>query len=354
MKRFFSLIFCLALSCSALFAQSSLNAADDFVQQILFPKIVYVGDQTELQFTFNSPVDFFAPADPAHINGDTLYIDPSQPEFFSADESFTVKQVALYRNGMSYTLQVSFIPWKPGVIDIPSFNLNACIIGSKTEDGQTPETFGEYRIDLQPFTVESLSQKSGDLSLRPPSPPILLPGTNYVLWTVIIAGIIFLFLITFLLARIRVIQEFYYTIREKLGLMRNSHVTRRKLKRLLDSQADDVDFASSWQRIVRSYLEYRFGCPFGSVTASHVAGVINNATGNMLSDNQESAVMDLVSLFTRTDYIVFAQGSIDSRLDPPQEHEAAFAEGERMEIIKITDRCIVGLEAVNEETGVTV
>ncbi|MBR7078923.1 MAG: hypothetical protein IKI40_00180 [Treponema sp.] len=354
MKKFCSLLLCAAISCYALFAQSSLSAADDFVQQLLFPKIVYVGDQTELQFTFNSPIDFFALADPAKITGDSLYIEPSRPEFLSADDTFTVKQVILYRNGMTYTLQVSFIPWRPGVIDIPVFDLNTCIRDVKVDDSQNTEQYIAYGIDLQPFTVESLSQKNGDLSLRPPAAPILLPGTNYVMWTLIIGGVLFLFLITFLLARLRTIQEFYYTIREKLGLMRNSRVTRHKLKRLLDADDSDVDFASSWQKIVRSYLEYRFACPFASVTASHLAGVINNATGNMLSDNQESAVMDLVSLFTRTDYIVFAQGSIDSRLDPPQEHEAAFAEGERKEIVKITDACIVGLESVDENIGVGV
>ena len=64
--------------------------------------------------------------------------------------------------------------------------------------------------------------------------------------------------------------------------------------------------------------------------------------------------MDLVSLFTRTDYIVFAQGSIDSRLDPPQEHVAAFADGERKEIVMITSKCIDGLELVDKDIGVTV
>lgn len=355
MKRFCFLLLVPVISILSLYAQASLSANDDFVQQLVFPKILYVGDQSELQFTFNSPIDFFAPADPASISGDSLYIDPERPEFLSADCSFTVNQVILSRNGMTYTLMVSFVPWKPGIIDIPAFDLNACIRDDKLDDLQAAETSRSYYgIDLQPFTVESLSQKNGDVSLRPPASPILLPGTNYVLWTLITGGILLLFLITFLLARLRTIQELFYTIREKLGLMRNSHVTRRKLKRLLDSDADDVEFASSWQKIVRSYLEYRFASPFASVTASHLAGVINNVTGNMLNDDQESAVMDLVSLFTRTDYIVFAQGSIDSRLEPPQEHEAAFGEGEKKEIVGITDRCISELESVDEATGVTV
>lgn len=354
MKKFCTLIFSIAVSCFSLFAQNSLSASDDSVQQLLFPTIVYVGDQTELQFSFYSPVDFFAPADPARISGDILTIDPSRPEFRSEDDSFTVRQVILSRNGMTYTLQISFIPWKPGVIDIPVFDLNACTRDEKLNAGQNTEASIGYLIDLQPFTVESLAQKNGDLSLRPPAPPVLLPGTNYVVWTLIIGGIVLLFLITFLLARLRAIQEFYYTMMEKLGLLRNSHVARRKLKRLLVSDVSDVEFASSWQLLMRSYLEYRFGTPFASVTASHVAGVINNATGNMLSEEQESFVMDLVSLFTRTDYIVFAQGSIDSRMDPPQEHIAAFADGERKEIVKITEKCISGLEFADSNVGVTV
>ena len=139
MRRFFSLLLGAVLSSYALFAQSSLSAADDFVHQLVFPTVVYVGDQTELQFTFNSPIDFFAPADPTRIDGDSLTIDASRPEFLSEDDSFTVNSVVLYRNGMAYTLQVSFIPWKPGVIDIPMFDLNACIKDVKLTEGQNTE-----------------------------------------------------------------------------------------------------------------------------------------------------------------------------------------------------------------------
>ncbi|MBQ5384494.1 MAG: hypothetical protein IIU46_08610 [Treponema sp.] len=353
------------------FADSKNKGSDDFVQQIVLPSEVYVGDEVQLNYTFNSGVDFFTLASSKHIDGDTLYLNPALKPFADSDERYTVNEVSLHRNGMSYTLLIKFIPWVTGELTIPEFNLSACCLGKDAvivqkeaaEDSEA-EGFEEqvdtmaidsginpapYKIKLKPVNIISLSEKLGAVSLRPPVSPILLPGTNYIIWTLIVVGVILLFGICFVLAKIRSIQEFWYNLRERLGLIKVSKMTRRKLKKLSVKKCSDAEYAAEWQQLMRTYLDSRFGVPFSSVTTKRISSVIFNVTGGMLSELQEDAVLTIVSLFTRTDYIIFAQNSIDSKQLPVEIHEAAFNEGERGGIVESTVKAIEGLEKVEEE-----
>ncbi|MBQ1833430.1 MAG: hypothetical protein II563_08870 [Treponema sp.] len=353
------------------FADSKNKGSDDFVQQIVLPSEVYVGDEVQLNYTFNSGVDFFTLASSKHIDGDTLYLNPALKPFADSDERYTVNEVSLHRNGMSYTLLIKFIPWVTGELTIPEFNLSACCLGKDAvivqkeaaEDSES-EGFEEqvdtmaidsginpapYKIKLKPVNIISLSEKLGAVSLRPPVSPILLPGTNYIIWTLIVVGVILLFGICFVLAKIRSIQEFWYNLRERLGLIKVSKMTRRKLKKLSVKKCSDAEYAAEWQQLMRTYLDSRFGVPFSSVTTKRISSVIFNVTGGMLSELQEDAVLTIVSLFTRTDYIIFAQNSIDSKQLPVEIHEAAFNEGERGGIVESTVKAIEGLEKVEEE-----
>ena len=65
-----------------------------------------------------------------------------------------------------------------------------------------------------------------------------------------------------------------------------------------------------------------FGFDFSTVPSSRIAKVISNVTGDMLDEKEESVVMSICAMFVRTDYIRFAQGSIDSKLLPSNEHKA--------------------------------
>ena len=58
----------------------------------------------------------------------------------------------------------------------------------------------------------------------------------------------------------------------------------------------------------------------------------------------EEALISLVQLFKRTDYIKFARGSIDSRLLPASEHETVLGKYERKSIVKSTDSLIQKIE----------
>ncbi len=385
MKKIFLLPLIFIAATLSVFADTkNKSTSGDFVQQFVLPSEVYIGDEVELHYTFNSGVDFFALADSKHIDGDTLYLNPHLKPFVDADERYTVNEVSLHRNGMSYTLLIKFVPWVTGELKFPTFNLSACCLGKDAEivdeektgdkdasekDSAEKKDGGEkifeeqvdtmaldsginpapYKIRLQGVNIISLSENLGAISLRPPVSPLLLPGTNYILWTLIVVGVLLLFGICFVLAKMRAIQEAWYNLRERLGLIRMSQLTRRHLKKLASKKCSDVEYATEWQKIMRTYLDSRFGVPFGAVTTKRIASVIFNVTGGMLSDSQEDAVLTIVSLFTRTDYIIFAQNSIDSKQLPVEIHEAAFNEGERAGIVESTNGAIEGLEKVDDE-----
>ena len=376
MKKLFLICLVFISTVFFTFADSKNSSSEDFVQQLVLPSEVYVGDEVQLHYTFNSGVDFFTLADSRHIDGNVLYLNPALKPFADENERYTVTEVSLHRNGMSYTLLVKFIPWVTGELSFPPFNLSACCLGldaaippksdsgSDSEENENAGIFqpqedtmaidsginpAPYKISLHPVTIISLVENLGAVSLRPPVPPILLPGTNYIIWTLIVVGVLLLFGICFIFARLNAIQELWYSIQERLGLIRMSKLTRRHLKKLAVKKCTDAEYAAEWQKIMRKYLDSRFGIPFASVTTKRIASAIFNVTGGMLSESQEDAVLTIVSLFTRTDYIIFAQNSIDSKQLPVEVHEAAFNEGERSGIVESTTEAINGLEKADDE-----
>ena len=329
MKRHTVCIMCGLLLC--------LQAA--MAQQMLVPKEIYVGDRAQLRYMFQSPIDFFSFSHEGA--GDTLSFDVNAPFFRAQAEKCTVQEVLLQRVGITYTLLITFVPWKPGEIDFGSLNVSE-LCGAKEGDPS-------YELTLAPVIVSSLVEKTGVHSLRSPLAPFLLPGTNYVLWFLIIAVLLLLCLMGVVIARFSSIIIFIMSLRERFGYYRNASHTRKALSLLGKKDCEDMQFAQDWQKIMRAYLQYRFKTSFVSVTSQRVLNVISLATGDMLNIEQENAVMSLQSLFVRTDYIRYAANSIDSRSLPAVDHLAQFADGERQHIIEFSVMDISALELQEKE-----
>jgi len=322
--------------------QSSSSGED--IQQALVPKEVFVGDSAQVQYMFRSAVDFFALA-PDAVVGDTLHISVHQKPFTDMTEKCTVSKVELVRKDFSYTLIITFVPWQPGKIEFGTFDLNAASRNSSNVQKGVQEDSAPFEIDFAPVTIASLSEMTGSTTLRPPISPITVPGTNYIVWLFIIIAILLLFTIGMLLAKLpKVIRKFRLWKRQ-IEFLKNTNITNRRLRKLQQKkQLDDSEFAAEWQSIMRTYLSNRFGQSFESVASSRIAASVRNCTGNMLSDEQQDTVDELEALFRRTDYIRFAPGSVDAELLPLQEHQALFAEEERVAIATGTGLMIKKLE----------
>lgn len=322
---------------------ASLNLAMEDVNQILIPKEVYVGDTAELRFSFNAPVDLFAGVPAEKINDGELLLSTENPAFKM--QNYDVKQISLRLIGRTYTLSLVFVPWVTGSIKFPPFDLNA-LIHSETKVS-IPEELADkpFVIELQNVEVLSLVEKYDVITLRPPLPPSLLPGTNYIVWSLIILLVLLIFAVIFVLAKFPMLSEKFYSLSDSLAHVKNARQAKHKIRALLKKNCSDAEFAQQWQAITRKYLSARFSTPFNSIATNSIAKRIMNVTGNFMSGEQEDSVISLTSLFTRTDYIRFAKDSIDSKLLPAEEHEAAFYPGEKEVIVKLTITAISNLEA---------
>ena len=80
---------------------------------------------------------------------------------------------------------------------------------------------------------------------------------------------------------------------------------------------------------MRSYLEFRFDFRFTSISSNSIRSSFEKIFAGTIPSEIAFAVEDITAMFVRTDYIRYAHDSIDSRLYPPSEHQAALVESER-------------------------
>ncbi len=315
-----------------------------FSQQSVTPAEIFVGDTVELRYAFQSDVDLFEASDKRLVKNGMIYVDATSPVFEEYEPDWSVNDVCIQRVGMTYTLILHFVPWKIGELSFPELNImELCGIESESPP-----------VVIQPeiVFVFSLVSRLGATELRGNAGPLLLPGTRYLVWSLIIILVLAMSGLCVLIARFSVVVSKILNFNEMLGYFKNSFLTKRHLNALLSDKQhfSDSDFAYEWQKIVRGYLSYRFGCPFASVTTKNIVHTISAVTGDLLSMEQENAVFSLTSLFIRTDYIRYASDSIDSKQFPREEHAANFQDGERKNIVEITIQGIDTLER-QEDSG---
>lgn len=328
-------------------AEVSRHSSEDFVRQILLPREVYVGDTAELHYLFTSSADFFSEAGEQNTAAEKISIDTTTFSFVSAKEHCTITHAELKRSGTTYTLTVTFIPWEPGTITVAPFNLYAALRTAHSQEENLPT----YMIDINPITIPSLAEKLGETSIRAPIGPLLIPGTKKILAILFTCVAMLIFVTAILLLKYAAVKNAWEQFLVKNQLVKNARRTKMKLRKLKTQQCPDTEFAQAIQTILREYLTFRFGCSFASVTTKHIQNVIQNATGNLYDPQKEESIFSLISLFTRTDYILFAKNSIDAMQYPKEEHEAVFSQGERERSIALAMAAIDTLEDKNQPEG---
>lgn len=299
------------------------------VSQIMVPKEIFIGDAGQLQYSFRTQADFFAFLDPSLVSENELKLNFENFDFLAEKDSCTIKDAVLFRNGSNYNLCITLIPWKTGRIEFREFDLFSVCSGKESSKFT-------LMIKLNPIQIPSLAEKLGVSNIRAPAPPITLPGTKYLLWLVILLVILFFVLVALVIIKLQKIVKKIRLIKNKIGFYRNAKSVKHRLTKLLKPKLnlDDSTFAMEWQKIMRSYLDFRFASTFASVTGSKIASYIQKITGNLAEGKELEAIEELSSIFIRTDYIRFASGSIDSQLLPAELHQAVFAENERKSIVE--------------------
>ena len=306
--------------------------------QTLIPREVFIGDDAQILYTFTAPADFFAWTHERPSKDGPLPLDISLPQFKSAEPNCTVHSAALERSGNTCTLRINITAWKNGTVEFEPFDLYEAV------PWQDENPHAPLIIALEPVEIASITQKLGAFSLRPPMPPISLPGTNYILWSLMVLLTLVLLMTGLCALKFRKIMARIHGMTVRLGFYRNARAARKKLIRLSRAGTGDQDFCGEWQGIMRAYIKSRLGMDICGIPSSFIFREINGRTAGLMSGKMQDAAQELGSLFIRTDYIRYAQGSLDSQLLPREEHAAALNVSEREKIIKST----LGIIAVME------
>ncbi len=156
-------------------AESGVDAVQSGV---LVPRDVYVGDEAE--FTFEAVI-------PAGVleKGATLSVTPTGMNQDSSRQGDVTVLSAMVREKDGRALVVvRFIPWISGIVGLP------------------PVIVGGHEIPCPPLSVASLLDPAGQTALQPPRYPMLVPGTTYLLYGIILAILFFLLLAFFVVRRV--------------------------------------------------------------------------------------------------------------------------------------------------------
>ncbi len=294
-----------------LFPASYVSALDlEKVSQIVMPKDIYVGDPAEIHFSFESPESLLQ-------EGVSLVTLHNDAHFFAGlVDDCSIKTMTLQRTNRYYVLVIQFVPWRTGNITIPAFDL--CDMIPAESRAYDASVF----VKLEPVTIASLAEKGGYTTLRPVFPPLLLPGTSYIVYVCVIVLIILCIIV------VRILLHFHHIMakmRSLITLMKYRHNAAgavrelRKTSRLGTSVSESV-VCERIEKTLRGYLSYRFAYPFESVTADRLSGCFTeDIMAGMISEEQLAGIEHLCALFARCDYIRFAQNSVQQ--PELQEHE---------------------------------
>ena len=315
----------LAAAAAFVLMYSFLRAQSDVTQSTL-PKKIFIGDTVELQYTFRSAVDFFSDSDDSAAFRE---ISVKSLGFKYETDDYTVTKASLGRNGLSYTFSMTFIPWRIGNIDFPPFDLARAVYGTTSPD---------FSIDIQPVAVSSILQNADDTSLRPPAGPLLLPGTVYALYAAAVIIIIILAVLIRLIVKWPVICKARREKKLLRSYARNAKDLFRQLRRLEKNgpRITDGEFCAELQRLIRRYLDFRYGYHFSTVLTSQFMAAFDDVTAGTLSDKKQHAAETLTAVMSRTDYIRYAHDSIDSKRLPAGQYEAKLGGTEREQLLAMT------------------
>lgn len=287
--------------------------------QVLVPQNVYIGDSAELRVSFFSE------------NAHKLLKESSSVELplsnFVEDlqfQDYQIEKITLLSNGQNnYNFVITFIPWKTGNLNFPNYNL-------------LPEE--NVILKFETVSISSLL-KDESVGLQEQAAPLLLPGTAYKVYGILILSILVLFVGIRLIVKRDSVSS--YIKRRKLlkKCKKNKKSTIKNLSKILKNKdLSDVDFASNIQNAMRNYLEVRFDFPFTKTVSSEIKEKYLFAVESA-SEQKVCAIECIQKIFCQTDIIRYGQKSFGI-------NKTSFLENEKETLVDQLIQSIESLEIV--------
>lgn len=311
----FLLIFLLGGSfLPALFAQNRSNQAVGFItpkEWVLLPKEAYVGDQVELRLAIAPAIELLPGSvefvskeyEPEEVWGSSDFA--FRQRLLSQQESASVSlhRVSLQRVEDGYSLSVALTPWLPQRLEMGYFNLLSI---PEVREFVAASGAAFLLVQLPQIEIASLTEKLGTVQLRPVAPPLLVPGSIYVVYGLAVGALLLLIALIVVLARFQKVRLFFKNLATGIRLSRNYKWAQRQLRKLSGQELAGKELAAGLELISRTYLEGRFGRSFKSAATSEIMFLLDEIFVGMLSDEQVEAVEGLCDLLRRCDYLRYA------------------------------------------------
>lgn len=132
---------------------------------ILIPQRVFVGDTAQFFFLL-SEQEYEA------LTGHGFTVDiPIPLKNITQNNTMAINEIRIVTREAGYYLAITFVPWETGDIEFPDL------------------TFLQLKNKLPAISVSSLLGTGERISLQPPKPPLLPPGTDFLLYGAAIVGI---------------------------------------------------------------------------------------------------------------------------------------------------------------------
>ncbi|OJF77149.1 MAG: hypothetical protein BKP49_03165 [Treponema sp. CETP13] len=283
---------------------------------VLIPSEVFVGDTAEIRYTFVSNKNLCKSKQTVFVNGND-FVDLAWTA--GSVEANLVTNLCDIQSAMlvcpsggfndaekkgTYEIVMKIIPWTPGPVDIPSFDImNVFILPFSQVEDVSP-----LMIDLPAFTISSIIEKTQKKSLQSPVGPVVIPGTTWIIYALLVLGVVLLFLIILAIARFKSVSKFINLFMYRIFLNKNYRTALKTLTKLEKniSQIGIKNFASGVTDEIRRYLQNRFDVQFSSVETSKLYTTLNTKMAGLLSDNATNAIESLQTICLRLDYIKFS------------------------------------------------
>lgn len=320
----------LLLTATPAFAQLSVSA-----QQILMPKKVYIGDTAELRCNFNSDLDLFKKL---QKNETKIFLISGFTSPLNTKE-YEIKQISFTSISLNYySLTVTFVPWKTGPIQFPAYDV---VSGFCQATGTENDSNSSLILSFDDINIVSLTEQNSIYSPKGALSPMLLPGTTYKIYGLVILLILILLAGLEIILKHKKIATFIRTQKLLAKYRRNKKLTLKELDKLFNSDKSDKEIASEAQKLMRNYLETRFDYPFTKCGASEIMGGFYKATSGLASETKETAVEDIAAFFVRTDFIRYSHNSFGKT-------KASFNKNEKLLILAGLKNSIEKIEAVEK------
>lgn len=191
------------------------------MEGILIPQQVFVGDSAEFLF----PIDALQSFDPSILMSGSFKIDK-----IKQNTMMDITSIQIKKQKTKEYISINFTPWETGSVFFPSL-AEAGIYDS------IPQVF-----------ISSILETAKVEVIQPPRPPLLLPGTSYLLYLIASVSAVFIFTSIMIFSAVRKYFFVYSFSRAQRKRIKALNKSLRKLKRQVYSISSSDSLAGITKR----------------------------------------------------------------------------------------------------------